>query len=100
MAMDETFTINLYIADKHYPLKIKRSEEELVRRAAKLINDKIDLFRNRFNMEESGLELKDLLAMAACQIAIDAVRASESADDGAFSKSVTQLNKELEEFLK
>lgn len=100
MAMDETFTINLYIADKHYPLKIKRSEEELVRKAAKLINDRIDLFRNRFNMEESGLELKDLLAMAACQIAIDAVRASESADDGAFSKSVTQLNKELEEFLK
>lgn len=98
--MDETFTINLYIADKHYPLKIKRSEEELVRKAAKLINDRIDLFRNRFNMEESGLELKDLLAMAACQIAIDAVRASESADDGAFSKSVTQLNKELEEFLK
>lgn len=98
--MDETFTINLYIADKHYPLKIKRSEEELVRKAAKLINDKIDLFRNRFNMEESGLELKDLLAMAACQIAIDAVRASESADNGAFSKSVTQLNKELEEFLK
>ena len=27
--MDDTFTINLYIADKHYPLRIKRSEENL-----------------------------------------------------------------------
>jgi cell division protein ZapA (FtsZ GTPase activity inhibitor) len=100
MAMDDMFTINLFIADKHYPLRIKRSEEELVRKAAKLVNDKIAQYRSHFNQEDSGLELKDLLAMAACQIAIEAVRASESTDDGAFSKSVMQLNKELEEFLK
>ena len=98
--MDETFTINLYIADKHYPLRIKRSEEELVRKAAKLINDKIAQYRNHFNSEDSGLEMKDLLAMAACQIAIEAVRASEATDTSAFSKSVMQLNKELEDFLK
>jgi cell division protein ZapA len=98
--MDDTFTINLYIAEKHYPLKIKRSEEELVRKAAKLINDKIAQYRGLYNLEEAGLELRDLLAMAACQIAIEAIKNSEKTDDTAFYKSVLQLNKELEDFLK
>lgn len=100
MAMDEKFTISLYIADKHYPLKIKRSEEELVRKAAKMVNDKIAGFRNQYNVEESGLDLRDLLAMAACQIAVEAVKATDKADEGEFSKCVIQLNKELEDFLK
>jgi len=97
--MDDTFTINLYIADKHYPLRIKRSEEELVRKAAKLINDKIALYRNRFSVDDSELELKDLLAMAACQIAIQAIKAEERTDSSPIAESIIQLNKELEEFL-
>lgn len=98
--MDDTFTINLYIADKHYPLKIKRSEEELVRKAARLINDKIALYRNHFKVEDSDLELKDLLAMAACQIAIQALKAEERTDNGPIAESIIQLNKELEDFLR
>jgi len=97
--MDDTFTINLYIADKHYPLRIKRSEEELVRRAAKLINDKIALYRGHFNVDDSDLELKDLLAMAACQIAIQALKAEERTDNSPIAESIIQLNKELEAFL-
>jgi len=98
--MDDTFTINLYIADKHYPLRIKRSEEELVRKAAKLINDKIALYRNSFRMEDSELGLKDLLAMAACQIAIQAIKAEERTDSSPIAESIIQLNKELEDFLR
>lgn len=97
--MDDTFTINLYIADKHYPLRIKRSEEELVRRAAKLINDKIALYRSHFKTDDTELELKDLLAMAACQVAIQALKAEERTDEGPMAESIIQLNKELEEFL-
>jgi len=100
MAMDDTFTINLYIADKHYPLRIKRSEEELVRKAARLINDKIALYRNNFRMEDSELELKDLLAMAACQIAIQAIKAEERSDSSPIAESIIQLNKELEDLLR
>jgi cell division protein ZapA (FtsZ GTPase activity inhibitor) len=100
MAMDDTFTINLYIADKHYPLRIKRSEEELVRKAAKLINDKIALYRNNFRMDDSELELKDLLAMAACQIAIQAIKSEERSDSSPIAESIIQLNKELEDFLR
>jgi len=98
--MDDTFTINLYIADKHYPLRIKRSEEEIVRKAARLINDKIALYRTHYKVEDTELELKDLLAMAACQIAIQAIKAEDRTDSSPIAESITQLNKELEEFLR
>ena len=37
--------------------------------------------------------------MAACQIAIQALKAEERTDNSPFAESITQLNKELEEFL-
>jgi len=98
--MDDTFTINLYIADKHYPLRIKRSEEELVRAAARLVNDRVTQYRNHFKTEDSELELKDLLAMAACQIAIRALKAEERTDNNPYVDSIKQLNQELEDLLK
>jgi hypothetical protein len=64
-----------------------------------LINDKIALYRNRFSVDDSELELKDLLAMAACQIAIQAIKAEERTDSSPIAESIIQLNKELEEFL-
>jgi cell division protein ZapA (FtsZ GTPase activity inhibitor) len=98
--MDNKFTINLTIADKRYPLNINRSDEELVRAAAKLVNDWIAQYRNRFKIDEAGLELRDLLAMAACQIAIRALKAEQSDDGKVYSSTIGQLDKELEEILR
>ena len=97
--MEDTFSINLTIADKRYPLRIKRSEEELVRSAAKLVNDWLSQYRNRFKVDEAGLDLRDLLAMAACQIAIRALRAEQSEDGKVYASTIEQLDKELEDFL-
>jgi hypothetical protein len=97
--MEDTFSINLTIADKRYPLRIRRSEEELVRAAAKLVNDWITQYRNRFKVDEAGLEFRDLLAMAACQIAIRALKAETSEDGKVYAKTIDQLDKELENFL-
>lgn len=98
--MDDIFTINLYIADKHYPLKIKRSDEEVVRMAGKMVNDKLALYRKHFNTDESGLGLKDLLAMVACQIAIESLKTAQSSDTEVYEKHLAQLNKELESLLR
>lgn len=96
--MEDTFSINLTIADKRYPLRIRRSEEELVRAAAKLVNDWITQYRNRFKVDEAGLEFRDLLAMAACQIAIRALKAETNEDGKEYAKTIDQLDKELEDF--
>ena len=97
--MDDNFTINLTIADKRYPLRIKRSEEELVRAAAKLVNDCVSRYQSRFKVDEAGLDLRDLLAMASCQIAIRALRAEQGDDAREYASAIDKLNNELEAFL-
>jgi len=37
--MEEKLSIRVNIADRYYPLKIERDDEERIRRAAKMIND-------------------------------------------------------------
>ena len=56
-------TITITIADRPYRLKINRSEEEMVRRAAKAINDKI----NSYSLKYAHKDKQDLVAMIALQ---------------------------------
>jgi hypothetical protein len=39
--MDDMLSIKVQIAESFYPLKIKRPDEEKIRKASRLINDKV-----------------------------------------------------------
>ncbi len=39
--MEDKLSIRVNVADRYYPLKIDRKDEERIRKAAKLINDKV-----------------------------------------------------------
>lgn len=66
--MDEEFVINLSIESSNYPLRIKRSDEEVYRRAAKEINFKLAQYKRHFTAGDSeGLQSKDYMAMTAIQ---------------------------------
>ena len=45
---DDLLSINITIADRTYPMRIKRSEEENIRKAAKIINKRILLYQERY----------------------------------------------------
>jgi cell division protein ZapA len=62
--MEEDFTIKVQIAQRHYPIKIRREDEERVRKAAKLINDRIKEYESQYAVKDKS----DLLAMCALQI--------------------------------
>ena len=98
--MTDSFTINLFLADKHYPLRIKRSEEALFREAGRLVNDKLAQYRNHFDVSQSGLDLKDLLAMVACQLAIESLKANQSSDTTVYEERIATLTQELDAFLR
>ncbi len=66
----EEFSINLSIAERPYRLTVKRSEEEAVREAAKIINDRIRDYARAYAFNDK----QDLLAMAALQYTVAAVR--------------------------
>ncbi len=58
-------SIKINIADRVYPLKINMEEEEIVRRAAKLINDRIKEFQENYAVKDK----QDLLAMCVLHYA-------------------------------
>jgi cell division protein ZapA (FtsZ GTPase activity inhibitor) len=70
----EEFSINVNIADRPYKLTIEKQEEEIVRKAAKLINDKIKEFASNYAFKDK----QDLLAMIALQYTSSALNYENS----------------------
>ncbi len=65
-------SIKVSIGDRTYPLRIKAEEEEIVRKAAKLLNEKMLFFNTSFSVKDKI----DGLAMAALEYAVDAINKS------------------------
>ena len=87
--MDE-LSIKIRIADREYPMKVKRTDEERVRTAGKLINEKLKSYRDQFGLEDK----QDLLAMTAFDSLVEKLAAEESdhAIDQSVVDKVTHLN--------
>ena len=65
-------SIKVTIANRVYPLKINDSEEENIRKAARLINEKAKEYEENFSVRDK----QDLLAMAALQFASESLNGS------------------------
>lgn len=63
--MDSTLKIKVNIANRAYPLTIKREEEEKIRLAVKQIDDAVKRFEERYAVQDK----QDVLAMCALQLA-------------------------------
>ena len=87
--MDE-LSIKIKIADREYPMKVKRHEEERVRAAGKLINEKLKSYREQFGLDDK----QDLLAMTAFDCLIEKLTAEESttAVDQSVVEKIGHLN--------
>ena len=57
--MDELIPITAVIGDRSYRIKIQPSDEEVVRRTLKVVNDKIIEFKTIF----AGKDMQDYIAM-------------------------------------
>ncbi|HNR43013.1 MAG TPA: cell division protein ZapA [Bacteroidales bacterium] len=64
--MDDKLSIRVNVADRYYPLKVERENEEKIRKAARMINEKVLQYRQRY----SDKDIQDFLAMAALQYVI------------------------------
>ena len=69
----ELIPANIVIADRSYRLKIEIQHEELLRKTAKLINDKIIEFRNDF----AGKDTQDYIAMVLLWMATEQQRSQQ-----------------------
>ena len=94
--MDDKLSIKINIADRYYPLKIDRKDEEQIRRAARMINEKVLQYKQRYTDKDT----QDFLAMAALQFVIRIVENENKIDVSPIIEDIKILNEELEEYIK
>ena len=88
--------INIRIDGRNYPLTINRIDEEKYRLAAKMVNEMVDKYRKLFHDQES----RDILAMAAFQIALNNTELQNRTDNSLFIDELKNLNDDISDFLK
>lgn len=75
MEEQDSRQLTVTIAGRPYPLKIKASDEPVIRRIVKEVNEKV----NRFQLTYPNREKQDCLAMALLAYAVDLNKASSQA---------------------
>ncbi|MCP4310890.1 MAG: cell division protein ZapA [Bacteroidetes bacterium] len=94
--MNEQLSIKVQIAERFYPLKIKRTDEEKIRKAARLINDKVLKYKQRY----SDKDTQDFVAMAALQFVINLLDCEQQQNVVSLEKELVDLSSELDQLLK
>jgi len=89
-------SIKVQIAERFYPLKIKQQDEEKIRKAAKLINDKVLQYKQRYTDKDA----QDFMAMAALQFVINLLDCEQQQNVVSLEKELGILSSELDELLK
>jgi len=94
--MEDKLSIRINVADRYYPLKIERKDEEKIRKATKLINEKVLQYKQRYQDKDA----QDFLAMAALQFVTRLIEYEEKNDPLPLEQKLQDLNDELDEYLK
>lgn len=92
--MNDEIKINLNIADSFYPITIKREEEEIMRKAAKQVNTRLNTYREHY----SKLTLEKQLAMVAYQFALEGLKQKDRNDTEPYISKIEELTKLMEDF--
>lgn len=93
--MEDKFSIRVNVADRFYPLKIERDDEEKIRKAAKLINEKVLQYKQRY----TDKDLQDFLAMAALQFVIKMLESENRFEVSPLVDEISELNDWLGDYL-
>ena len=93
--MEDKLSIRVNVADRYYPLKIERNDEEKIRKAAKMINEKVLQYKQRY----TDKDLQDFLAMAALQFVIKLIESESKFDVSPVLDELTELDEWLGEYL-
>jgi cell division protein ZapA len=86
----EELSIRIKIADREYPMKVKAQDEEKVRNASRLINERLKTYNDQFGIDDK----QDLLAMVAFDSLVEKLTADEArqVNDQATIEKVNHLN--------
>ncbi len=93
--MTEKLSINIKIDGRTYPLKVDREFEERHRKAAKIINDIVLQYRQRYVKSDS----QDMLAMTAFQFVLKTIELEEQVNQSPMFDELKKLDEDLGDYL-
>lgn len=93
--MDEKLSIKVNVAERYYPLKVDQRDEEKIRKAARLINEKLLQYKQRY----TDKDLQDFLAMAALQFVIKLIECESHTSVSPVIEKLRDLDLQLGEYL-
>ena len=84
-------SIKIKIGNREYPMKVAAEDEERIRRAGKILHEKVKTYRDQFGIDDN----QDLLAMVAFDCLVEKMKLEESTatDDDFALEHVSRLNK-------
>lgn len=94
MASEQLIPLNIIIGDRNYRIKILPSDEEVLRKTLKTINDKILEFRTQF----AGKDMQDYISMVLIWYATESKGNNSSETLSAdLMESLLRMEKQLDE---
>lgn len=90
-------SIKIKIADREYPMKVVPEDEERIRKAGRIINEKIKAYAQQFGLDDK----QDLLAMVAFDILVDKSQKEETIEinDETITERISSLNQMVSKVL-
>ncbi len=89
--MDDKLSIRVNVADRYYPLKVESENEERIRKAARLINEKVLQYKQRYVDKDT----QDFLAMAALQYVIRLIEIEDKEEDTTLEDGLNELTEKI-----
>jgi len=93
--MPELIPINILIGDRTYRIKTLASDEEVIRRTLKTINDKIIEFKTQF----AGKDMQDYIAMVLIWYATQTSSETNPALETELLSALTKMEEQLDKVL-
>jgi cell division protein ZapA len=90
--MDDKLSIRVNVADRYYPLKVEREDEEKIRKAARMINEKVQQYKLRY----TDKDVQDFLAMAALQYVIKLTEEEERLEKDYLPGAIKELIQKID----
>ncbi|TGE07780.1 cell division protein ZapA [Hymenobacter fodinae] len=86
-------SIKIRVADRDYPMRVSPQDEERLRMAGRLLNERLKEFREQYGIQDK----QDLLAMIALSTMADRLKVSKEKDgtDAALTERLARLDELL-----
>lgn len=93
--LDDKLVIKLTVGKQVYPITVRREQEEIYRKAAKAINDRL----SRYQVKYPGQPYEKYMSIVMLDFAVKVLQSEENISAEPYRAVIEQLTRDIEEVL-